>query len=335
MDPDDEVLSDVHLYCKTTANGTQGKYKLLKSRFLFKIPKKAVEDVIPTEILSSEQVPFVTGLDEHKCPVVSSSSDSEGLVLDEDGDVVVSRHKDIEEEQDVIYIEHAMATKLSDVGLQVWRGALLLCDFILSQRSEFIDKVVLELGSGAGLASILLSAVAQTVYATDTGDEVLALCKKNCELNKNISCHQNAINVRELDWFEDNFCQDPKNPFHWLAEDICRLKRNIILVAADVIYDEDLTEAFFRRVHRIMSVPPRKKLYISLEKRLNFTLSDLDVACPAYDHFQQCLSELTVFREDNGVTYTVEQVPSTFPQYFKYDRTKYLELWLITSSFEK
>lgn len=58
----------------------------------------------------------------------------------------------------------------------MWRGALLLADYILSQRDLFKGRTVLELGAGTGLASIVAATVAQTVYCT--GNDV-TLCLHN------------------------------------------------------------------------------------------------------------------------------------------------------------
>lgn len=55
----------------------------------------------------------------------------------------------------VQHIEHHKATDLTLVGLQVWRGALLLADYIFHNRNEFHDKRILELGSGVGLTGVL------------------------------------------------------------------------------------------------------------------------------------------------------------------------------------
>lgn len=65
-----------------------------------------------------------------------------------------------------LFLEHKKSTVLSEVGLQVWRGAFLLNDFILSNRNKFSNKKILELGSGVGLTSILASIYAKRVICT-------------------------------------------------------------------------------------------------------------------------------------------------------------------------
>lgn len=52
------------------------------------------------------------------------------------------------------------------VGLQVWRGALLLADYILSHPDSFRNQIILELGSGVGLTSIVASYLAKEVICT-------------------------------------------------------------------------------------------------------------------------------------------------------------------------
>lgn len=66
----------------------------------------------------------------------------------------------------VIISEHKASTTLKLVGLQVWRGALILADFILHNNDIFHDKNVLELGSGVGLTSIAAALYAKEVIAT-------------------------------------------------------------------------------------------------------------------------------------------------------------------------
>lgn len=64
---------------------------------------------------------------------------------------------------------HAVCCSLSS-SLQVWRGALLLADYILFRQDLFRGCTALELGAGTGLASIIAATAARTVYCT--GNEV-------------------------------------------------------------------------------------------------------------------------------------------------------------------
>lgn len=88
---------------------------------------------------------------------------------------------------DIIRIEHTMATPLEDVGKQVWRGALLLADYILFRQDLFRGCTALELGAGTGLASIIAATAARTVYCTDVGADLLAMCQRNIALNSHLA----------------------------------------------------------------------------------------------------------------------------------------------------
>ncbi|XP_030646543.1 methyltransferase-like protein 22 [Chanos chanos] len=286
------------------------------------------------------------------------------LLLDEDGDLDVARrprdpdpkrirahplilsqatgtHTDRDEEeeeeervQDVIKIEHTMATPLEDVGKQVWRGAFLLADFILSQPAMFKGATVLELGAGTGLTSIVMATVAKTVYCTDVGEDLLSMCQRNVNLNKHLLEPTGGhVKVCLLDWMTDDLCTDPELDFCWTEEDVANLYDNTTyIIAADVCYDDDLTDALFRTLYRITSnLRNPCTLYFSIEKRLNFTLRHMDVSCEAYDHFRHCLDELQSMA-DGKMKFTVESVESSFPQFFQYERVEQLELWKVTSS---
>lgn len=64
-------------------------------------------------------------------------------------------------------LEHAMSTTLEGVGLQVWRGSLIMADYILYHGVQLLSNaVVLELGAGTGLVSIIAGLKARHVYCT-------------------------------------------------------------------------------------------------------------------------------------------------------------------------
>ncbi|KAK2164741.1 hypothetical protein LSH36_59g01041 [Paralvinella palmiformis] len=183
-----------------------------------------------------------------------------------------------------------------DGDLKVWRGCLLLCDFILDRLAMFEDATVIELGGGTGLASIVVATVARAVISTDVGQDVLTLCQKNVETHKHLYVDKTVI-VRELDWSKEEL--------------------------NTMIYDDNLTDSFFNTINKLMCQKPGRKTILALEKRLNFTLSNLDVGCPAYDHFKNSLDQLHSYSNRNGVHFTVSQVTS-IQQFFYYDRNKYL-----------
>lgn len=64
------------------------------------------------------------------------------------------------------YKEHHNSTDLTLVGLQVWRGALLLADYILHRQLEFNGKNIVELGSGVGLTGVAAAMYAKHVTCT-------------------------------------------------------------------------------------------------------------------------------------------------------------------------
>jgi len=59
-----------------------------------------------------------------------------------------------------------MSTVLKDVGLQVWRGSLLMADYILHNGIQFQGCTVLELGAGVGLVSIVAALHASNILCT-------------------------------------------------------------------------------------------------------------------------------------------------------------------------
>ena len=63
--------------------------------------------------------------------------------------------------------EHSYSTTLDLVGRQIWRGALLLADFVLHHGPSLLHgRTVLELGSGVGLTSIVAAMFATEVICT-------------------------------------------------------------------------------------------------------------------------------------------------------------------------
>jgi predicted nicotinamide N-methyase len=80
------------------------------------------------------------------------------------------------------------------LGSILWESAVSLCHFIDRNRSLFENKRVIELGSGLGLPSILVSRVAEYCVATDK-PEMIPLLTENININQT-----GRIEARELEW---------------------------------------------------------------------------------------------------------------------------------------
>uniref|UniRef100_H3C9Y6 Methyltransferase like 22 n=1 Tax=Tetraodon nigroviridis TaxID=99883 RepID=H3C9Y6_TETNG len=341
----DTVLSDVHLlrpagrHLVTRLNGAG--QPVFRSRFRF-LPDRdgsapgsgpeRPEDAADTPEHTGQDVDPVLDEDgdlevshrprtepEHQVisPIILHQSDSGPEQQDADGDASAA---------DAITIEHTMATPLGDVGKQIWRAALLLADFILSEPGRFAGATVLELGAGTGVSSIVMATAAKTVYCTDVGADLLRMCSRNVTLNQHLT--RGEVRVRHLDWLRPDLRTDA-GVFSWTQEEEEHLYAHTsAIVAADVCYDDRLTDAFFRTVSRLCSRFGRLcSIYVSIEKRMNFSLRRLGVACEAYDHFRRCVSRLRA----GPSSFSAQRLRTGFPQALRYERVQQLELWEITA----
>ena len=174
---------------------------------------------------------------------------------------------------------------VSNCGVQVWRGAFLLADWLLhcehkrcaelpGAASDDTDMsklaVGLELGCGVGLCSIILSRLCGTVFATDLPGPVLPICARNVERNTasvvSDGAHEQTacVRVRSLDWNDVQALSPLGRSEHtggvapasqrctlsgeWAMRetDADALSQLSVVVAADVLYDALATVAFVR-----------------------------------------------------------------------------------------
>ena len=80
------------------------------------------------------------------------------------------------------------------LGSILWQSSVNLCHFINQNRSLFENKRVIELGSGLGLPSILVSRVADYTVATEK-PEMMPLLTENININQT-----GRIEAKELEW---------------------------------------------------------------------------------------------------------------------------------------
>lgn len=219
-----------------------------------------------------------------------------------------------------VMLEHSLSSSVDLVGLQLWRGALLLADFILAHPDIFKNRNILELAAGTGLTSVIAAIFGRQVTVTDVDrGDILDLIRRNFELNAK-AVENCKWKVSELDFFwSDNDWPDN------ITE--AGLDCDIIL-AADVVYDENITLNFFKTLKKLLSVSC-KTAFIAIEKRQHAG-NNGEIIAPNYKIFLEQMSLLhNAILNNNKIK--VENISLSFDQYLKYSRVNELNLFKITS----
>ncbi|BDA46151.1 probable methyltransferase-like protein 22 [Coccomyxa sp. Obi] len=201
-----------------------------------------------------------------------------------------------------------------------------------------------------GFAGLVLAQTARRVFLTDHDAGVLCNCQRNVEANASVFRHGPGVAlVRHLDLFHavpsdpgnnpcakrhsSNSCADAddeaQETFQWCPEDLADLADLQVILAADIIYDDDLTEAFMRCMESFLTPDPsrpglQRTLLLTTEKRFNITNYDLAPQPHAYLFFRDLFS---VEGEVGGGLQGRKLDTSAIPQRFEYLRSKHLELW--------
>jgi len=186
----------------------------------------------------------------------------------------------------------------------------LLADWLLQNRGQTREKNILEVGAGTGLASLIAARCGATsVLATDLKDKVvLDLLQRN--ITRNASLADGKVSVMPLD-FNDDLPQ------------VTGLERVDLVLAGDVIYDDTITDSFVKfllRLRHHLSGP--LEALVTLERRVVFTVADLEERCPAFEHLMSRLEE-----EKERVV--VKEIEIDWEQHLCYERSNELVLFQI------
>ena len=242
-------------------------------------------------------------------------------------------------------------TSLDLVGRQLWRGALLLADMIVARRGELTGVRVLELGGGVGILGVVLRLAlgpGSVAVITDRDESVLELANRNYGVNKHLEPLPNvqsalglqldpsSIALRRLDWlgaWPGSDKAQAEDDFSWAPQELEWLDKGgfSIILCADCIYDEQLTDALFSTILHIFRGNPAARAWLSIEKRYNFELASLSIQAHGYRRFLHHIGQSAEGGPNEAAAaLSGRLLPIDFPQCLQYVRVPQLELWEVT-----
>ena len=231
-----------------------------------------------------------------------------------------------------VYVGPDPQTEIS-VGVRVQaaqaQSHLRTCDTL-----TLCTQVVVELGAGPGLLGPVLARSCRRVFLTDFADDVLQLCQRNVERNR----VQERCRVRRLDWRQPRVraSSGGHDDFGWQAGELDELSTCAVFFAADVIYSDELTDAFVSQVRQLLFQPcaaAARHVFVAVEQRWNFTLPECATTSREYDFFLSCLAldPAADSSRPGGRLVRGEKIPLDFGRSFPYDRT-HMHLWRLSAA---
>ncbi|KAJ3113209.1 hypothetical protein HDU96_003643 [Phlyctochytrium bullatum] len=184
-------------------------------------------------------------------------------------------------------IRHRLATPLSDVGTQVWRASLLLCDYLLhlrpflaSRRHNDPPPTILELASGTGLPSLLLAHLGWPhTILTDHDAGVLDLAAHNVATAAAAGAKGDHCGPHQP--HPPTFPASALHAFHTSCD---------LLLAADALYLDTVTFALASHLPSLLMKPgpggwETRYLLLAQELRVQFTVEEREARAVAWERF--------------------------------------------------
>jgi len=184
------------------------------------------------------------------------------------------------------------------VGLHIWPASLFLAEYISQNADLFKDKVVLELGAGVSLPSIVAAKIgARRVILTDLPD-----CHENIKVNLKLNDVKEPLaQVKKLVWGRSFGAAD----FHV-----------DVILGADIFYDEKLFEAAVVTVKYLLESRAKEKIN-GKEKEIPYfltlfqkrgTSTELYKTLTVWDLHWECIDLAeAIIQSENTKRYFVEE----------------------------
>ncbi|KAL3053171.1 hypothetical protein OYC64_005663 [Pagothenia borchgrevinki] len=136
-------------------------------------------------------------------------------------------------------------------GMYVWPCAVVLAQYLWSQRQELRDKTVLELGAGVSLPGVVAARCGAKVILSDNAEKPLCLenCRRSCAAN---GLHD--ISVLPLTWGE-------------VSPELTQLPQLDIILGSDVFYEPRDFEDVLLTIAYLLRKNPRAQFWTTYQER--------------------------------------------------------------------
>uniref|UniRef100_UPI0037E9C0AD histone-arginine methyltransferase METTL23 n=1 Tax=Semicossyphus pulcher TaxID=241346 RepID=UPI0037E9C0AD len=136
-------------------------------------------------------------------------------------------------------------------GMYVWPCAVVLAQYIWTQREELKDKTVLELGAGVSLPGVVAAKCGAKVILSDNAQTPVCLenCRRSCEAN---SLHD--VEVLGLTWGE-------------VSPEMVLLPKLDVILGSDVFYEPQDFEDVLVTVAFLLRRNPSAQFWTTYQER--------------------------------------------------------------------
>ncbi|GAM28943.1 hypothetical protein SAMD00019534_121190 [Acytostelium subglobosum LB1] len=144
-------------------------------------------------------------------------------------------------------------------GLLPWPAASILGHYIAFNRKQFVDKTVLELGTGVGVCGLAVSKFARTTVMSDGEQSTFEQLELNIDNNKHL--YMTRPTVVHLGWGNNSTLDTIKQSYGGNHFDI--------IIGSDLVYFDASIEPLFYTVNQLLSGEPGSSFYLSFLDRKN------------------------------------------------------------------
>ncbi|XP_022819662.1 protein-lysine N-methyltransferase EEF2KMT [Spodoptera litura] len=148
-------------------------------------------------------------------------------------------------------------------GLKTWEAALMLSDWAICNKNIFLNKNVLELGSGVGFTGITISkhCYTKSIVLTDCHNDVLKTICDNIQIN---FPHLQKEEDKDFTWFNDQDKSLGVLPLDWNAiDDLTEDLVPDVLIGADIVYDPSILQPLSNVIRTFCNRNGKLEVYIA------------------------------------------------------------------------